>query len=1021
MGTQYSLSFASKTYFAAIDSVPYSIWRYSITWSSSLGSAIKELGILVSGLLAIKDNSSYPDVAELKDTQVKLLPEKGTQFISKTINATDSSLTLCFLAPSQEEPFCSFALGSTTADAENPVLLAFSVGNADAASYTQMLPGPSSSGATATPDAVASGPLYTAARFLNKATLVPLQVSQARGNFESSNAVTKNAYVRQLSLQPGEVDEVKNQLLQGSETELKTAQLTKRSPIWKLLSSVEQNSDPALSPHPSAFATVPLESLRAFGQALLNVRKLAATQTLQSSSQYELGGKNLLLLHKAAVANQSPFFLKQPVAPIGMLNLERLEMTPAGIERGELVGTIPLAPLEETAVTHKEWSVTSKEFTSIVTDSLESVSETGVTDNTELTQSTTSQIQHNNQFNVTGTVSGGIPIISGSTTTTFGAQGSDSQSATDSRKHAVTITQKASSRSKQEHKTTISTKTDTGTSETTTRILKNSSPVNPIRIDYFSMMRKWQVRLYRYGLRLTYDVVIPEPAAAMRSAYAQLSNLRAALGPFNFPLKPSEITNNTFAGESQPHYRVLADLYGTMVPDYPAAPAPIRPNGNLQTDGTWTFFQLEFDVPAGYVIGDVFLNTQIGDRPGPNIDFGVLGSSYSTGGKPNALIINSDQIFDTGGGGFLRGASGHQVVTFFFHYADKAWVGLIANLEPSPDKLSQWQTDVWNALYNAAQMKYLSEQQNIQAQISQIENQLANVDTLTLRREEGDEIMKGVLRFLLGAGFEFMPDAVINAIVASKGDVTHGVNFTGNTIGLDPTDLALVRLYEDTVRFINQAIEWENVVTFLYSYFWDIPTSWDFIRQIRHPDATRQAFLRAGSARVVLTIRKGWEESWVRFEDTFDASGLTKSPYLPIAQEIAAYDDRNYPGIPAANPGKTAVRLEDANYTTSSSLLTASATPVTIDVESSKGFVVGMSVVIDEYDASNPKQESQKVMQILSDTQIVVEKLDYAHGSDGPFPIVQPGEKGVLIAEWNEYTPTSGTDIAVTSNLATIN
>ena len=118
------------------------------------------------------------------------------------------------------------------------------------------------------------------------------------------------------------------------------------------------------------------------------------------------------------------------------MNLERLEMVPAGITRGELIGTIPLAPGEKTAVVQKEWSVTTKEFTSIVTDSLENFSETGVTDNTELAQSTTSQVQHANQFNITATVSGGIPLISGSTNASFGAQDSASQSATDSRKHA---------------------------------------------------------------------------------------------------------------------------------------------------------------------------------------------------------------------------------------------------------------------------------------------------------------------------------------------------------------------------------------------------------------------------------------------------------------------------------------------------------------------------------------------------------------------------------------------------------
>ncbi|WP_405007695.1 hypothetical protein OHV13_29725 [Kitasatospora purpeofusca] len=60
-----------------------------------------------------------------------------------------------------------------------------------------------------------------------------------------------------------------------------------------------------------------------------------------------------------------------------MLDPERLEMAPAGTQRGELIATVPLAaPLEETTVTHKEWSVTSREFASIVTNSLESYSET---------------------------------------------------------------------------------------------------------------------------------------------------------------------------------------------------------------------------------------------------------------------------------------------------------------------------------------------------------------------------------------------------------------------------------------------------------------------------------------------------------------------------------------------------------------------------------------------------------------------------------------------------------------------
>jgi hypothetical protein len=169
-----------------------------------------------------------------------------------------------------------------------------------------------------------------------------------------------------------------------------------------------------------------------------------------------------------------------------------------------------------------------------------------VTDNTELAQSVTSQQQHNNQFNITGTVSGGIPIINGSVSSGSTAQDASSQSATDSRKHATTITQKASSRSKQEHKVTISTTTVTGTSESMIRTLKNSSPTDPIRIDYFSMMRDWRVRLYRYGVRVTYDLVIPEPDGTLRQAYAYREWLRSQIGPFVFNELHSTITKDNY-------------------------------------------------------------------------------------------------------------------------------------------------------------------------------------------------------------------------------------------------------------------------------------------------------------------------------------------------------------------------------------------------------------------------------------------------------------------------------------------
>ena len=53
-------------------------------------------------------------------------------------------------------------------------------------------------------------------------------------------------------------------------------------------------------------------------------------------------------VRNAAIAVGAPAANTQATL-LGMLNLERLEMAPAGLQRGELIATIPLAPLEETA------------------------------------------------------------------------------------------------------------------------------------------------------------------------------------------------------------------------------------------------------------------------------------------------------------------------------------------------------------------------------------------------------------------------------------------------------------------------------------------------------------------------------------------------------------------------------------------------------------------------------------------------------------------------------------------------
>jgi hypothetical protein len=860
-----------------------------------------------------------------------------------------------------------------------------------------------------------------------KATYVPVKLPQDTRTLSQiatiGGAVRKYGYVRALTMQAGEVAAVKSALAQ----QVPPVQLS--DSFYVTLTSFEGTPLASQLPPQSTFSSVPNADLITFGNALIAHRKSAvssgATLT-QGTIAAQASAVNLL---NTGLVETTAFTNTSPISPIGMLNLERIEMTPAGIERGGLIATIPLAPKERTTVVQQEWSVISQDFSSVVKDSLDNYSETGVTDNTQLSQSTTSQVAHSNQFNVNASVSGSYGFVTASVASSFGSQDQNSQSATDSRQHSIQTTKKASSRSIQSHKITISTSTTSGSSTSSTRLLENPSATDPMRIDYFSIMRKWYVALYRYGLRLTYDITVPEPGAAMRETFRQLAELQAqAAAGFVFPVKYADIAASNYA--------TLASTYGAQVSPPPVAQW-INAGGSdvtgidINNPGNFTDWPIQFTVPDGNQIDHILLSAHIGDNhPGDNPNH-KNGYSFGIIGYPQNLdevgAGSQEYITNLNLGTFLSGYTGSVTVTCIFRYANPATVTLFVNTVPTSTAIEQWQASVYDALYNAAQTSFYTQQQAVAAQIDALQQQINSVDTLTLRREENDEIMKCALRWLLGSNFEFMPQNVVSLFEQSGADLKYGIDFTGDQSNLSSADWAIVRQNEDRINFINQAIDWDNVLYYLYSYFWDVPQSWDFIRQIQHPDATRQAFLRAGSARVVLTVRQGWELAWtyfVEFGSTTMPSPLPSHPYLTIAQQIQDYDSTNYPGIPPADPNGGGP-IDDGTPqigTTTVQALQPSTSPVNIEVADSTGFVVGATAIIDTW--TSGAQETQTIVAVPDGTHITVQALTNAHNisqnQNEPLPVVQAGSEGLLIAEWFEYTPTSGTDIAVTSNLATI-
>jgi hypothetical protein len=156
-----------------------------------------------------------------------------------------------------------------------------------------------------------------------------------------------------------------------------------------------------------------------------------------------------------------------------------------------------MTPGETVNIAHKEWSATTQTFESIVQDSFEGFSETGVVDKTDLAHAFENETKHSTSLDINGSVTasynGGGYSVTASLATDYSQKDEARNLVKDSVAHSVAITRNASARTRKEHRNTFKVSSVAGTEDLAVRTLTNQRP-NAVRVDYFQLIRKWAFR-----------------------------------------------------------------------------------------------------------------------------------------------------------------------------------------------------------------------------------------------------------------------------------------------------------------------------------------------------------------------------------------------------------------------------------------------------------------------------------------------------------------------------------------------
>jgi hypothetical protein len=235
--------------------------------------------------------------------------------------------------------------------------------------------------------------LTNSKRLMYSASYVTTQLTpDEQKNVESQpgGGAAKANLMRALNLTPQEIERLQaalnsHKLDRGSDEQDKLFAIARRLFTTHHMSTLELAGD---------LAPLSYDSLTRFAELSSTIKDVA-------------GGTKMLF----ELSNR-----RRKVSPIGRIHLERIEMYPAGVQKGELVFTVPMAPGETVAISHKEWSTSTREYEDIVQDFFESYSERGVAEKNDVSMSSESEAKHSSAINFGASLSGSYAGVTLTTT-----------------------------------------------------------------------------------------------------------------------------------------------------------------------------------------------------------------------------------------------------------------------------------------------------------------------------------------------------------------------------------------------------------------------------------------------------------------------------------------------------------------------------------------------------------------------------------------------------------------------------
>ena len=380
--------------------------------------------------------------------------------------------------------------------------------------------------------------------------------------------------------------------------------------------------------------------------------------------------------------------------------------------------------------------------------------------------------------------------------------------------------------------------------ETVSHTFDNSAGTGPETIVYQWLDRVVQAQIFSYGKRVFYDLIVPEPGALFLRAMARR---QAPGGP---PVKPAPFTLES-SDLNEVNYTYYTAGYGATGVEPPPEPQLVvaQPFARVSQDSfsdkpeirsIQEAVPVKVPIPAGYrAVTAKFTRATSG--------FGADPRFFRLSVGTHAVDLATSPLRTIA----LDGEVGTLSVTLVNVDGQNAYsLSLEILCEPTERRMDEWRQRTYDAILQASKQR-MQEYQDLAATLrASMRIDALNFTLERKRSTEREELERACLTVLTAQHFDGL-----SAIEPSAQ-------------GYPQMFLPNVEPVGRYVRFFQQAFEWEQMTWRYYPYFWGRKQYWLDKIVIDDSDPQFRDFLRAGSSRVLLSVRPGFEGAVAHFMET---------------------------------------------------------------------------------------------------------------------------------------------------------